>query len=1101
MNIHLPHIRLNKQIIRTSSRFVIALLLLLAILVSVMNFHTLPVFAQACSVASVEIGNFSPNPVEQYGTISNSGTITGSGSCQIEYYWFVKLFDGSYWDSGKLTTTMTGGSATIPVYDDFPTDIVEDYGMCYVLVTSPDTVQSNKRYYTVEAEPEPIPVINWMSINNGDDTTTSSTVTLHNSCSNDPTHYKASENPTFSGASWYTYSSAPSFTLSSGFGEKTVYFKVKNDAGGSKYMYQDDIEYIDTPPPPCSVASVEIGNFSPNPVEQYGTISNSGTITGSGSCQIEYYWFVKLFDGSYWDSGKLTTTMTGGSATIPVYDDFPTDIVEDYGMCYVLVTSPDTVQSNKRYYTVEAEPEPIPVINWMSINNGDDTTTSSTVTLHNSCSNDPTHYKASENPTFSGASWYTYSSAPSFTLSSGFGEKTVYFKVKNDAGESKYMYQDDIEYIDTPEDDIEVTMMSVSDSTPCPGHTITISYTVRNNGNADTGAFTNSALWSTDSAITLSDTELDYKSMSSINSGGSRSDSMAVTIPSSATVGQTCYIGIYADSTNVIAPEISDSNNNMGHGLILITCDSPNQSPMTSVDRDPVEDLIQPPVLKPYQLQLRVLDQSCSDYDSTQPDPNISSIDSSKPTIVLTHGWNPNYPGLVTADGKVPPSVCTVGSQLLEHGYGNGANIIWWNWLDEARSKSPVEPSKEAWRQGALLADALYVQLGTDYDHEIHFIGHSLGARVNKVAVDDLQSAYDWRNFHVTILDAAEIGDLAREADPIPKRAAWIDNYATAFGDLHDEAVNVILREKMPISFDPELVGTIQGLAASHRFSYEWYACSIAPFGTIDGCKPDPDPELNLMGHQWSFEAGGLNGSPGPGSFYVQTLGTSDSILNLEAITPSEASTIMFGRSALLIGQSGLIVLGAIQKPIEFVGDVVSDTIDVVIEGTVKKVFRAILKEGSPAYMWIPIEIPRDVSHMSFEFVFSEGGDGDYLTVGINELQVFAFEGTLFSGLDFVDASYLDVSAWTGQEVELFIGLNSIGESNAEVIVQDFRFYDLNSQPFVDASEPDTTETEPAKFPWLWVGVGIGLAILLTSGILLRRRLSRSSVRDNADQR
>ncbi|MGB5925584.1 MAG: hypothetical protein WBH01_05760 [Dehalococcoidia bacterium] len=511
--------------------------------------------------------------------------------------------------------------------------------------------------------------------------------------------------------------------------------------------------------------------------------------------------------------------------------------------------------------------------------------------------------------------------------------------------------------------------------------------------------------------------------------------------------------------------------------------------PMTPVDRDPEEDLIQPPVLKPYQLQLRVLDPSCSDYDSGQPDPNLSSIDPNKPTIVLAHGWNPDYVGLVASNGKVPASVCEVGGHLLEHGYGDTANVIWWNWLDEAKSKSPVGPSKEAYRQGARLADALYMALGANYDHEIHFIGHSLGARVNKVAIDDLQSAYDWRNFHVTILDAAEIGDLAREANPIPNRAAWIDNYVTAFGDLHDEAVNVILRQKMPISIDPELVGTIQGLAASHSFSYEWYACSIASFDTTDGCKPDPDPELNLMGHQWSFEARGLNGSPGPGSFYVQTLGASDSILNVEGITPGEASVIMAGRTALLIGQSGLIILGAIQKPIEFVGEVVGDTVEVVVEGVVKKVFRAILKEGSSAYMWIPIEIPGDASYMSFEFVFSDNGDGDYLTAGINELQVFAFEGTLFSGSDFVGSGYLDVSDWAGQEVELFVGLNSVGEPNAEVIVQDFRFHQLNSQPFVDTGESDAAETELAKIPWLWVGVG--LAILLVASILLRRRLSQ----------
>jgi hypothetical protein len=43
----------------------------------------------------------------------------------------------------------------------------------------------------------------------------------------------------------------------------------------------------------------------------------------------------------------------------------------------------------------------------------------------------------SESPDFAGVDWQAYSTAPNFTLSIGSGTKTVYFKVKNDAGESR----------------------------------------------------------------------------------------------------------------------------------------------------------------------------------------------------------------------------------------------------------------------------------------------------------------------------------------------------------------------------------------------------------------------------------------------------------------------------------------------------------------------------------------------------------------------------------------------------------------------------------------------------------------------------------------
>lgn len=80
------------------------------------------------------------------------------------------------------------------------------------------------------------PTLDWFAINNGASQTTSNTVTLNNSASCAPTQYMASESPSFSGASWLTYSSAPTFTLSPGLGNKTVYLKVKNSVGVSSVL-------------------------------------------------------------------------------------------------------------------------------------------------------------------------------------------------------------------------------------------------------------------------------------------------------------------------------------------------------------------------------------------------------------------------------------------------------------------------------------------------------------------------------------------------------------------------------------------------------------------------------------------------------------------------------------------------------------------------------------------------------------------------------------------------------------------------------------------------------------------------------------------------
>ncbi len=94
---------------------------------------------------------------------------------------------------------------------------------------------------------------------------------------------------------------------------------------------------------------------------------------------------------------------------------------------------------------------PIPVVGSFVINKGDAYTTTNVVTLDNISAGNPTYYMASEDKTFAGAAWQTYSTAPSFLLSAGFGIKTVYFKVMNMESESS-VKSDTIELRLNPED-------------------------------------------------------------------------------------------------------------------------------------------------------------------------------------------------------------------------------------------------------------------------------------------------------------------------------------------------------------------------------------------------------------------------------------------------------------------------------------------------------------------------------------------------------------------------------------------------------------------------------------------------------------------------
>jgi cytochrome c oxidase assembly protein Cox11 len=81
-----------------------------------------------------------------------------------------------------------------------------------------------------------------------------------------------------------------------------------------------------------------------------------------------------------------------------------------------------------------------PTVTSFQTNNGAANTASRTVTLNNTTSIKPTHFMASESSSFVGARWMFYSVQPRFTLSTGAGTKTIYFKVKNSIGESPVVF-------------------------------------------------------------------------------------------------------------------------------------------------------------------------------------------------------------------------------------------------------------------------------------------------------------------------------------------------------------------------------------------------------------------------------------------------------------------------------------------------------------------------------------------------------------------------------------------------------------------------------------------------------------------------------------
>ena len=111
-------------------------------------------------------------------------------------------------------------------------------------------------------------------------------------------------------------------------------------------------------PLPCTVSSASV-QVLPGSVIQSNTVTANGTITGTGNGTITYVWAVSEPLGgttlNHNVSGNLTTTMTGGTATIPAFTGFPTTNVGSY-QAWVQITSPSVMNFYSAGYTVTEAP-------------------------------------------------------------------------------------------------------------------------------------------------------------------------------------------------------------------------------------------------------------------------------------------------------------------------------------------------------------------------------------------------------------------------------------------------------------------------------------------------------------------------------------------------------------------------------------------------------------------------------------------------------------------------------------------------------------------------------------------------------------------------
>jgi pimeloyl-ACP methyl ester carboxylesterase len=475
-------------------------------------------------------------------------------------------------------------------------------------------------------------------------------------------------------------------------------------------------------------------------------------------------------------------------------------------------------------------------------------------------------------------------------------------------------------------------------------------------------------------------------------------------------------------------------------------------------------------------------------------------LDASKSTIVLTHGLNES--SLNNTDW--PQEM----ANFIKFELGASTpNIVAWDWTAQAAEPLPAA-TLDTQGQGYALGENLTNALGANYSQRIHFIGHSLGTLVNAKAANFIHTnGFSWMNTQMTLLDEAEVAwgtvedawqtatsllqnDSAPQQDwkhPLPDQCAWADNYITAVGMPHPQAVNVILTNLTPdMSNIQNLFDFGTGLwtgqfkteiTGYHNYPYIWYG------NTVNQINNPNDPPY-VMGFVRSWEGGGYAGRPSTNTYYIESTicppsfpsySGYDPAYNLVQITSDQANQYLNARpqnlgsqvGANLVSSSANILANNNNQQVQLLDGPAMGTSSLItgpynafetalatvvklvttsaINGLVYPMDGPVPLDGStsnsPAYVWIPVTVPSNALTMAFDFMFQGDGNQDSFQVALNSNNLMTVETVLIQTNVTMSSGMIDVSQYAGQQAELFFGIVGGTSTNASLTVSDIAFY------------------------------------------------------------
>jgi|GEM_PF-2079539 len=258
------------------------------------------------------------------------------------------------------------------------------------------------------------PSLKSISINFGEESTSSRAVTVTASFKRTATHYMISEDPNFIGASWKDYVSNMTLTLSNVPGNHTVYVKLKNDFDEST-IASASIFYNKVP---FALNSITLNNGD------LTTPLTAVKVSLNLSGDVPTYYKISekpLLGDATWTvfkSNMIDFTMSSTLGKKTIYVKIKTDIEES---------------KTKSGFITLSEPASLTSI---SLDSGAVSCEDLDLAVSFAYKGIPTHYMLSESPTFSGSSWMSFANPVTFRISSEYNVKTLYAKVKDVAGVS-----------------------------------------------------------------------------------------------------------------------------------------------------------------------------------------------------------------------------------------------------------------------------------------------------------------------------------------------------------------------------------------------------------------------------------------------------------------------------------------------------------------------------------------------------------------------------------------------------------------------------------------------------------------------------------------